>query len=197
MRLIHYSQIGDINISKISGLVQLAEQRVIASEGQTNFLLTILESGNYVVKAEFEVNGIPYEIAEENYQGDFERNGFSYLWTKTEANGGFDIEEGMTVVLRAYYYKDKVDVPLNTKIVEIDGLARRTQVIGSTDDMSSYFEIFDLSDIDIEELLGVNINSALYSHPNLISYNSTSKELTISGIVIDAYDHMAIVINTI
>jgi len=197
VRLIHYSQIGDINISKISGLVQLAEQRVEAFSGQTNFLLTILEGGTRIVKTEFEVNGIPYEETTDEVDGEFSRSHFTFEWNKVASEGGFDMEDGMVVTMRAYYYTESSDVPQNTVVKEIIPSERLINVIGSPTDMDSYFEIYDLSNIEVDGLLGVNINSAFYSHPNLISYNSSSKELTISGIVIDENDHMAVVINTI
>ena len=196
--LISERQLQDISTSKIKGLVQSAIQRIRPTQdNQQQFLMTILPDDAQIIQASLEVNGVPYEeISPQKPDAEFTRQGFLFNWMFTEANGGFNIDRTMIIVLRVYYV-DSDDMTITTPsivrpiIVEDD--VEPSQIIGNFDeDPIAYEEHYDMTQENIEEFLGVSVNGALYSHPYAAFYNDSTKTMTIRQLRIEENDSLAI-----
>lgn len=56
-----------------------------------------------------------------------------------------------------------------------------------------YSESYDISDFGIEELVGINVNTAFYTHPKQVAYNPATKYLTVFGLKLVADDQICLV----
>lgn len=196
--LIHESQLNRISRSKVKNLPQTVSQRYKVAQDQTEFLFTVIGSDSKIVKTVFEVNGIPYsEFNQENQFGAFIRRGTSFEWVATEANGGFDMQDGMFVLITITYLTDEDDTPESTQVIPTNPSDSRTGVVGDyNQNPDTYFEQYDLTQQEIERFLGVNVNGATYAHPTMVSYSNSTGVLTLNKIQVKDNDTFAVMSNT-
>jgi hypothetical protein len=198
MSLIHESQISQISSTKIKGVLRSEKQRFAANPGQTWFSFTLLPSSTRVIKTELEVNGVPYEENTPSFSdGAYTRSGLDFRWDFTAANGGFDMEGTMVVVIYVYYYGDDEVMPLNVESVQLSDKTPELIVGDYEADENMYFEQYDISSANIEDFLGLNVNGAFYTHPSIVSYDANTGLVTLNKMRIVDTDSVSVVANTI
>lgn len=197
MALIHQSQIGDISYSKFDGLLLSEKQKFNSTSGMTDFYFTILPDSVKVVETEIEINGIPYdEKTASNPYGAYSREGLHFKWEFTQANGGFDLDETSVVVIHIHFYANEGQkLPTSVKIVPLNADSPSDIVGDYETDQNTYFEQYDIKNANIEDFLGLNINGALYSHPNIISYNANTGMITINKLKLEETDAVNVIAN--
>ena len=68
--------------------------------------------------------------------------------------------------------------------------------IGNPDaNLSDYFEQFSTKDLPIADFLGMDINGLVYSHPNIVSYQSFGKTISLRGLQVTTDNTVSILAN--
>ena len=200
--LIHANQVGAFDVSKVSGIVRRVSQDIIPENGQTVFDMTVLDNSKRIIKrAYLEISGVAYEEkTEDNPNGMFTRpTPYRFVWEFTAANGGFDIENTMTVSLVIVYVANYGNVDMALKAIPMSAQVRATKaVIGDyVANPATYFEQYDLSSVEFESFLGANINSVFYCHSHDISFNAETKIMTLAGLQLLETDSAYFMVNVL
>jgi hypothetical protein len=183
MSLIRQSQLEALDLSKIKNLLYTIKQSLITIDAQTDFIFTLLNNSVIIAKAELYINGVLYEEqTSDDPEGSFTRNMFDFQWAFTEANGGFDIVAGMSVTMMIYYYQSGTDVAPNITAIGISNIEVIKTTVGDWNvDPVNYYEQYNVNNLGIQDFIGLCANSALYTHPFVISYEPSTGVITLRG----------------